>query len=148
MDRITPLDIHNQQFRIRFRGFDIREVDGYLDVVARELEERIAENDRLKEAVATLEAKVSEMEHSLEDSQRKGTGGLEASRDALIVEAKKAAEEILENSRREVEALRSQVERLDRMKKNLDEYFEFFLNFNERILQSWRKSRNNSEEKE
>lgn len=148
MDRITPLDIHNQQFRIRFRGFDIQEVDGYLDVVARELEERIAENDRLKEAVAALEAKVSEMEHGPDDSQSKGTGGLEASRDALIVEAKKAAEEILENSRREVEALRSEVERLDRMKKNLDEYFEFFLHFNEKILQSWRKSRKNSEEKE
>jgi cell division initiation protein len=148
MDRITPLDIHNQQFRVRFRGFDIREVDQFLDAVARELEDRIAEINRLKETVSALEARVSELERGPGELQKKEIDELEASRDALLGEAKKAAEEILEASRREVESLRGEVERLERMKRNLDDYFEFFLYFNERVLQSWQKSRKKSEETE
>ncbi|HPX11971.1 MAG TPA: DivIVA domain-containing protein [Syntrophales bacterium] len=148
MERITPLDIHNQQFRVRFRGFDIREVDRFLDTVARQLEERIAENDRLKEAVAALETRVSELERNAGDTQRREIEELEASRDALLGEAKKAAEEILESSRREVESLRGEVERLEQMKRSLDEYFEYFLYFNEKVLQSWQKSRKKTEETE
>lgn len=148
MERITPLDIHNQQFRVRFRGFDIREVDRFLDTVARQLEERIAENDRLKEAVAALETRISELEQSAGDTQRREIEELEASRDALLGEAKKAAEEILESSRREVESLRGEVERLEQMKRSLDEYFEYFLYFNEKVLQSWQKSRKKTGETE
>ncbi len=148
MEQITPLDIHNQQFRVRFRGFDIREVDRFLDTVARQLEERIAENDRLKETVAALETRISELEQSAGDTQRREIEELEASRDALLGEAKKAAEEILEGSRREVESLRGEVERLEQMKRSLDEYFEYFLYFNEKVLQSWQKSRKKTEETE
>lgn len=148
MEQITPLDIHNQQFRVRFRGFDIREVDRFLDTVARQLEERIAENDWLKETVAALETRISELEQSAGDTQRREIEELEASRDALLGEAKKAAEEILEGSRREVESLRGEVERLEQMKRSLDEYFEYFLYFNEKVLQSWQKSRKKTEETE
>jgi cell division septum initiation protein DivIVA len=116
-------------------------VDRFLDTVARQLEERIAENDRLKEAVAALETRISELEQSAGDTQRREIEELEASRDALLGEAKKAAEEILESSRREVESLRGEVERLEQMKRSLDEYFEYFLYFNEKVLQSWQKSR-------
>ena len=35
--KIKPLDIQQQKFKIRFRGFDIREVDEYLDRIADEL---------------------------------------------------------------------------------------------------------------
>ncbi len=116
-------------------------MDRFLDTVARQLEERIAENDRLKEAVAALETRISELEQSAGDTQRREIEELEASRDALLGEAKKAAEEILESSRREVESLRGEVERLEQMKRSLDEYFEYFLYFNEKVLQSWQKSR-------
>jgi cell division initiation protein len=32
--KITPLDIQQQQFRMRFRGFDMVEVDNFLDLLA------------------------------------------------------------------------------------------------------------------
>ena len=32
--KITPLDIQQQQFKTRFRGFDIREVDAFLEQMA------------------------------------------------------------------------------------------------------------------
>jgi len=36
--KITPLDINNQKFRTKFRGFDVRDVDDFLQAVAEELE--------------------------------------------------------------------------------------------------------------
>ncbi len=32
--QLTPEDIQKQQFNIRFRGFDVDEVDGFLEKVA------------------------------------------------------------------------------------------------------------------
>ncbi|MFZ3045816.1 MAG: DivIVA domain-containing protein [Desulfatirhabdiaceae bacterium] len=46
---ITPLDIQQHQFHIRFRGFDIQEVDGFLDQTARTIDKLYGEIDRLKE---------------------------------------------------------------------------------------------------
>jgi len=148
MVQITPLDIHNQQFKVRFRGFDIREVDQFLDVVARELEERIEENGQLREQINALEARVSEPEEAREDPGRREKKELEDSRDALLLEARNAAAEILEGARREVESLREEVERLEHRKKALNDYFEYFLYFNEKVLQSWQKSRKKVEEGE
>ena len=42
--KITPLDIQQQQFRVRFRGFDMVEVDNFLDLLANEFEELLKEN--------------------------------------------------------------------------------------------------------
>jgi len=36
--KITPLDIQQQQFKTRFRGFDIREVDAFLEQIAETFE--------------------------------------------------------------------------------------------------------------
>ena len=32
--KLTPLDIQQQQFKVRFRGFDVREVDHFLEQAA------------------------------------------------------------------------------------------------------------------
>ena len=54
--RISPLDIRQQQFSVRwFRGFDIHEVDAFLDDVAEDYETVLKENAQLKEQVATFE---------------------------------------------------------------------------------------------
>ena len=46
--RITPLDVHEQTFRIAFRGFDPAEVDAFLQRVADELERLTEERDQLQ----------------------------------------------------------------------------------------------------
>src|SRR5262252_1713614 len=54
--RISPLDIRQQQFTVKwFRGFDIHEVDAFLDDVAEDYETVLKENAQLKEQVATFE---------------------------------------------------------------------------------------------
>jgi cell division initiation protein len=52
--KITPVDIEQQQFRVKFRGFDMAEVDAFLDVVAEEMDALIRENMGLKEEIKKL----------------------------------------------------------------------------------------------
>ena len=59
--KITPLDINNQKFRTRFRGFDVREVDDFLQAAAGELELQLRENLRLKERITELESQVERL---------------------------------------------------------------------------------------
>jgi len=53
--RITPLDIQQKQFKIKFRGFDMDEVYSFLEIIREELEEILKENSMLKEKVVILE---------------------------------------------------------------------------------------------
>ena len=44
---LTPLDIQQQKFRTKLRGFDIQEVDLFLDQMADAFEALLKENEKL-----------------------------------------------------------------------------------------------------
>ena len=48
MIKLTPTDIQHKQFRVKFRGFDIREVDGFLEETAAGFETLLDENEKLR----------------------------------------------------------------------------------------------------
>ncbi|MCF6289798.1 MAG: DivIVA domain-containing protein [Desulfobacterales bacterium] len=52
---ITPEDIQHQEFQVRLRGFDMDEVDTFLEQVAEELYALLRENDQLRERIRELE---------------------------------------------------------------------------------------------
>ena len=54
MTKITPSDIQQQQFKIKFRGFDIQEVDVYLEKIADAFESLINENQKIREKIDRL----------------------------------------------------------------------------------------------
>lgn len=58
--RITPLDIQQKQFPMKFRGFDVEEVYAFLEVIREEMEDLLRENATLKEAVQRLEDQIKE----------------------------------------------------------------------------------------
>ncbi len=69
--RITPLDIQQKQFPVKFRGFDMEEVLAFLEVVRDEMENLIRDNTSLKETLSRLETQVDEyrgMESALRDT--------------------------------------------------------------------------------
>lgn len=58
--RLTALDIYQQDFRKRFRGFDPDEVESFLEVIARDFEELVQENSTLQNRIATLDEQLQE----------------------------------------------------------------------------------------
>lgn len=91
--KITPLDIQQKQFRVRFRGFEMVEVDDFLDLVADEFEELLQENNRLKEEERQKTQKIQELEGAGRDL-----------RNALI-SGQQSIEEIKDNARKEGELI-------------------------------------------
>jgi len=97
--RISPLDIRQQQFSVKwFRGFDIHEVDAFLDDVAEDYEAVLKEVALLKEQIAAQEERargVTERERTLQDT---------------LVTTQRLVEEMKNNARREAELILREAE--------------------------------------
>src|SRR5207244_5495370 len=132
--RISPLDIRQQQFSVRwFRGFDVHEVDTFLDDVAEDYETVLKENAQLKEQVSTFEERsrgLSERERALQDTlvtthrlgdEMKATARREA--DLQVREAELRSEKIIEEGRAEEARIRSEIQTLRRVRRQLIEDF-------------------------
>lgn len=52
--QFTPLDIQEQQFKIRFRGFDVREVDAFLEQIADTFKSLQSNNMSLQDEISRL----------------------------------------------------------------------------------------------
>lgn len=69
--RITPLDIQQKQFPMKFRGFDVEEVFAFLEVIREEMEDLLRENASLKEKAQRTENQIKEyrdMENTLRET--------------------------------------------------------------------------------
>ena len=130
--RISPLDIRQQQFTVKmFRGFDTHEVDAFLDDVAEDYETVLKENALLKEQLATLEERsrgLSERERALQDTlvttQRLGDEMKAAARreaELHMREAELRGEKLLEEVRSEEAKIRSEIQALRRLRRQLIE---------------------------
>ena len=96
--RITPLDVHQKQFRKALRGYDRQEVEAFLSLVATEFEELVREAISLREEVGRKVGELAEYrsrEKSLQET---------------LITAQKASEEIREASRKEAEIAISEAE--------------------------------------
>ena len=91
---LTPMDIHNKDFKRSFRGYNEDEIDDFLDKVVNDYEKLFRENDRLKEDLARAK-KDNEQYQQLEQNLK----------DTLLV-AQKTAEEVTSNARKNAEETR------------------------------------------
>lgn len=130
--RITPLDVRQQQFTIRmFRGFDVQEVDAFLQDIAEDYEAVLKENALLKEQLAALEERsrgFAELEKTLQDTLVTGQRMSEemkanARREAQLVvdEAQLRGEKLLDEARAEEAKIKSEVLNLRRALRQLAE---------------------------
>ena len=109
---ISPLDVRNQVFKRRVRGFDVDEVRMFLDVVADRMEEMLREKETLEKDNSILSEKAdcfTELESSLRETmvtaQRIG--------DEAKMHAQKEADSIIKEA--EIEAKRRISEAMGRM---------------------------------
>src|SRR5262245_52518468 len=57
---VSPLDLRQQRFHTRFRGFDKIEVTSFLAAVAEDYEQALRETDRLRQDLSNMEAVLAE----------------------------------------------------------------------------------------
>jgi cell division initiation protein len=107
---LTPLDIHNKEFRRSLRGYNEDEVNDFLDRVIKDYESLIRHNKELEERSSQLEDQIKHFK-SMEDSLSKS-----------IMLAQETSEELKQNSRKEAQLVVREAE------KNADRIVQDALN--------------------
>jgi len=129
--RVTPANIREQSFTVRFRGFDPQEVDAFLEDVAEDLEAVLKDNAQLREQLTATEERtrgISEREKLLQETlvttHRLAEEMKEAARrelDMHLREGELQREKLLEAARTEEAQIRSEVQTLKRTRRQLVE---------------------------
>ena len=91
--KVTPLEIRQQQFPLRFRGLDPGEVDKFLEWVASEMEELMRENARLRESLVKGSGVGGTQKG--EDELKKAFMTIQQIREEWVGRAEKQAEQVL-----------------------------------------------------
>lgn len=134
---MTPQDIQSQQFHVRFRGFDVEEVDAFLERIAEEFLVMIEENKELTEQVETLKKEIDSYHHQEKSFQSailsaqqiaeemKIKSGREA--EEVIAAAKEQARQLQEEASAEIVGLEAEVDRLKQMKQQVAQELRLIL---------------------
>ena len=156
--RISPHDIRQQQFTVRmFRGFDPQEVDAFLEDVADDYETLLRDSQLLREQVAAQEERsrgVVELERVLQDTlvttQRladdlKAAAKREAEEirtaarheaELIVREAELRGDKTVETARAEEARIRSDIQSLKRIRRQLVGDFAATLERYQRLLEA------------
>jgi cell division initiation protein len=145
--RITPHDIRQQQFTVKmFKGYDIQEVDAFLEDVGEDYESLLKETALLKEQLAAQEERtrgVSEREKSLQDTlvttqrlceEMKAAAKREA--DLIVRESELRGEKFVEEARGEEAKIRTEIQALKRMRRQLVEDLASTIERYERLMKA------------
>lgn len=90
---LTPLDIHNKEFRHSFRGYDEDEVNEFLDQVIKDYEALIRENKDLEGQIQTLQDRLNHFTN------------IEETLSKTIIVAQEAADEVKGNAKKEAQLI-------------------------------------------
>ena len=128
--KITPLDIQQQQFKTRFRGFDIHEVDSFLDQMAEVFESLIAEKESLFEKNQRLDLEIQgykeredTFKHAMLDSQKvieQMKENARKSSELIIANAEVKAEKILNSVHNRLSQLHEDIAELKRQRMQIE----------------------------
>jgi len=145
--KITPLDIQQQQFRVRFRGFDMVEVDNFLDLLANEFEELLKENNQLREEdrrklgrINELEAGEKELRNTLVSAQQiteemKNNARREG--ELIIEEAKMNAQGIVGNAHSQTLQVETEINQLKRQRAQFEASFKANIEMHLKMLEKF-----------
>ncbi len=96
--RITPLDIQQKQFSSRFRGFDMEEVDSFLELIREEMEELLRDNANLREESRRFEKQLKEYKN------------IETTLKDTLISTQQMADEFRSTAKKEADLLRKEAE--------------------------------------
>jgi len=142
--KITPMDIEQQQFNRSFRGYNEEEVDDFLDRIAKDYEEVLNENIKLKEEIERLQSRVEEyskmdetLRSALVNAQQSASNikeNVEKEAKEMIDDAKIEAERIKQHAKQEIYDINNEIESLKKRKYLLLEKLKNTLKLHIRML--------------
>ncbi|MCX7988411.1 MAG: DivIVA domain-containing protein [Thermodesulfovibrio sp.] len=143
--RITPLDIQQKQFKVKFRGFDMEEVYSFLEIIREELEEILKENSMLKEKVTILENQLEEyrkIEQSIRDTLMTAQklvdeyqANVRKEAELIIKEAELKAENILKEAQEKVVKIHEDIVDLKGIRRHFKEEIKRLIESHLRMLE-------------
>jgi cell division initiation protein len=127
---ITPLVVRQKAFTTRFRGFDVQEVDAFLEEVTKELEAQAQVIDRLKREKHRLDLenqgyrkREDSMKNAMIQSQKvldQMKENAKKSSQAIIAHAEVEAEKLLNRAHKRLSQLHSDIIELKRQRIQLE----------------------------
>ena len=106
---LTPMDIHDHQFKKSFRGYNENEVDDFLDKVVADFEKLLSDRDHYRNQAESLGKEV-EQYRKLEKTLNETLMVAQRTADEVISAAKKNAENLEEATARECQNIRDQAQ--------------------------------------
>ena len=104
---LTPMDIHNKEFKKGFRGYAEEDVDAFMESLAADYEKVYREYCELKERCESLQDKLSQYEK------------MEATMNSTLMLAQQTAENVKVAARKEAELILQEAE--NKKKQMVDE---------------------------
>ena len=114
---LTPLDIHNKEFKRSFRGYNEDEIDDFLDQVVNDYEKLFRENDNLKEELSRMK-KDNAQYQKLENNLKETLLIAQKTANEVTDTAKQHAEKLRESTAKERQLTRQMVEAADHQVKS------------------------------
>jgi cell division initiation protein len=143
--KITPLDIQQQQFKTRFRGFDVREVDTFLEQMADVFESLQSENKRFRKEIKRLQLEgqgYREREESFKRAMLNSQKVLEQmkqnarkSAELVVAEAEVTAEKILNRSQNRLAQLHEDITELKRQRMQIEVQIRSVIESHSKLLE-------------
>lgn len=158
--KITPIDIQQQQFRLRIRGFDVREVDGYLERIAEQFKTMMEESENQQREFQRLEREIQEYrnrEKTFKEAMMNAQKALDGMKrnaqkeaELAVAEAEMKAEKMLSAAHNRLTQLHEDISELKRQRMHLEIELGTILEAHRKLLDMSReamKSQEMSEEK-
>ena len=154
--KITPLDIQQQQFKTRFRGFDVREVDAFLEHIAETVEGLQKKNEDLGEEVRRLELEIQgyrkreeTFKRALLNSQKvldQMKDNARKSAELIVAEAEVKAEKILNKAHNRLAQLHEDIAELKRQRTQIEVQISSIIEAHSRLLELGKEGTKESDE--
>ena len=106
---LTPMDIHDHQFKKSFRGYNENEVDDFLDKIVVDFEKLLNETERLKTQLYTTEKEL-EKYRGLEKTMNDTLIMAQRTADDVIAAARRTTDDMKENAARECQQIKDQAQ--------------------------------------
>ncbi|MFD3157422.1 DivIVA domain-containing protein [Haloimpatiens sp. FM7330] len=146
---LTPIDVKNKEFKRSFRGYDIDDVEDFLELLYEDYEKLYKENGSLKDKLEVVNDKIqhyAKIESTIQNTlilaqnaadQAKKTAQKEA--DLIIKNANDSAQRILDKAHNDVVKINDDYDRIKQEFAKFTSKFRNFMNSQLEMFQSLEK---------